>query len=671
MSTFAELLTEYMERTGIGDAELARRIQVSRPTLLRWKEGVTTRPRYREDVLRCAEILRLTPEETDELLLATGYPPEHGALPAEPDEAAEEAVAEAIEDQTDENLPVPSQPGTRTLVLAPSGGGALTVEEAPTYGRLETRRLRISWLGIGLILLGLGLLGAIAVALVVNLVSNGKDYPAAAPGETFIVVAPFANYTGGGQGFNVAGRLKGAIDAEVLEVGLSGVRSERWPEVIEDEEAARNASGRSGATLIVWGEYDSGRVIARFTSPAYRSDGRDQQLVDIPSSPAELTSSINIGLVEEVRYIALLTLGQIYLEQQQHDRAKMILLRALDSVPPGDESLTNIRFLLGQAYLGGDLADYDEAIWLFTQVLAAEPDSVEALNGRGLAYVGRGRQRDITRAIADLTNARSIEPGRAATDLNLAVAYVERNERGDVGRALASLERALRNNPEYAGAYVNRAGIYSVRGKPGDIDLAFEDLRKALEIEPDLSSAYVGRAIAYLARGRGGNMEQALAELSRAIDLAPDSASAHFSRGLIYSELGDWNGSLHDFRRAQQLEPASATYNSTLCLQLSLVGNPDSALKYCDWALAIEPEGLALDSRGLANALSGNTEQAIRDFEALLEWMDDSAREGCQDYYAASRQNWLETLQRGGNPFSPSTLEQLRPRPALPGAAPC
>ena len=32
MKSFAELLTEYMERTGIGDAELARRIQVSRPT---------------------------------------------------------------------------------------------------------------------------------------------------------------------------------------------------------------------------------------------------------------------------------------------------------------------------------------------------------------------------------------------------------------------------------------------------------------------------------------------------------------------------------------------------------------------------------------------------------------------------------------------------------------
>ena len=70
-----------MERTGIGDAELARRIPVSRPTLIRWKEGVTTRPRYREDVVRCAELLRLTQEETDEILLAAGFSPETAPAP--------------------------------------------------------------------------------------------------------------------------------------------------------------------------------------------------------------------------------------------------------------------------------------------------------------------------------------------------------------------------------------------------------------------------------------------------------------------------------------------------------------------------------------------------------------------------------------------------------------
>ena len=80
MPTFAELLTAHIDRAGIGDTDLARRIGVSRLTLIRWKEGVTSRPRYREDVLRCAELLRLTPEERDELLAAADFQPE-GPLP--------------------------------------------------------------------------------------------------------------------------------------------------------------------------------------------------------------------------------------------------------------------------------------------------------------------------------------------------------------------------------------------------------------------------------------------------------------------------------------------------------------------------------------------------------------------------------------------------------------
>ena len=533
------------------------------------------------------------------------------------------------------------------------------------------RRRPISRSGIALFLVFVGLAAVIAVGVVSNLLGDDADYPVAAQGENLIVVAPFANYTGGGQGFNVAGRLQEAIDGEVLEAGLQGVRSARWPEAIENGEAARQASQRSGASLVVWGEYDSGRVISRFTAPADRLDNLDRNLVDIPSSPDELTSNINIALVEEVRFIALLTLGQIYLEQKEYDQAKTILGRAMNGAPSGGKSLTNIRFLLAQAYLGGQLADFDEAIWLFDQVLAVQPTSVEALNGRGLAYLRRGRDGDTTRAIADLTNARSIEPQRPATELNLAVAYVQRRGAGDIERALGSMERALEYDSEYAQVFVNRASVYIGRGEAGDLEGAFRDLEEALEIQPGLSTAYIVRSSAYLARGYRGDREEAIAELSRAIDLEPTSHAAFFTRGLVYSELGDWHGSLADFRQAQRLNPQNASYNSTLCLQESLAGTPERGLQYCDWALALEPEGLALDSRALAHALAGNKAQSVKDYESFLEWLRRSTRESCRQYYEASRLSWMETLRQGGDPFSAHALQQLRPRPALPWNTPC
>ena len=88
MPDFGEILTSHVNRSGISDSEVARRVGVSRATLIRWKEGLTARPRYREDVLRCAEVLRLTPEERDELLIAADFEPESPPVEASPVEAS-------------------------------------------------------------------------------------------------------------------------------------------------------------------------------------------------------------------------------------------------------------------------------------------------------------------------------------------------------------------------------------------------------------------------------------------------------------------------------------------------------------------------------------------------------------------------------------------------------
>ena len=634
MQTFADLLTAYMDRTGIGDAELARRIPVSRPTLLRWKEGVTARPRYREDIVRCAEILRLTDDEADELLLAAGFSPDTAPAPTDP--------------------PEPDR--------APAGPELSPDETAPGLFR---QRFWITGVATPLLVI------AVVAAVVALRARDSTVYPAAVGDESLIVLAPFVNYTAGGQGFNVVGRLRSAIDAEVREAQLASVRTVEWPREIESESAAEEAGRRSGAALVIWGEYDSGRVIARFTAPRGRQSLHAQQIVDIASSPAELPATINLGLTDEVRYVALLTLGQLYLEQDDFDRAKTVLARAMDPPPSEPAALANLRFLLGRAFMGGDLADYDEAVWLFTQVLAVRSKSVEALNSRALGYLARSRPGDADLAVSDLLRADTIDPDRAATNLNLAVAYLERGASGDPDRALGSLNEALDIDPEYASAYVNRAGAYIARGGPGDVDRALDDIEEALDIEPELASAYLTRGNAYLARGGQGDAELAIAEFSRAIELAPDSPAAYFNRGLAHSELKDWSASLADLRRARDLDPRRLVYNSTLCLQLAVTGNAAEAMPYCDQAVAADPGELSKDSRGLANALLGHDDEAVADFEAFLAWVGSSPKEGCRTHYGASRATWVNALKAGEAPFDPAALADLRPRPTVSIAAPC
>ena len=271
----------------------------------------------------------------------------------------------------------------------------------------------------------------------------------------------------------------------------------------------------------------------------------------------------------------------------------------------------------------------------------------------------------------DLNRAVTIKPERAATHLNLAVAYVERGFQGDLGYAIESLNEAISLQSDYASAYVNRAGAYIARRSEGDIGHALEDIGTALEINPEMASAHLNRGNAYLVRSSADDNQLALGEFTRAIQLAPDSPLAHFNRGLVYSELGDISSSLRDLRQAQELSPNDGIYNRTLCWQLGVSGDPEGAWPYCDAAVAYDPDGLARDARGMVNALRGRNKQAIADFEAFLEWVDESPKDSCESHYRASRTAWIESLGAGDNPFGPSTLFDLRARPVLPGATPC
>ncbi len=307
MPTFADLLTAHIDRVGISDADLARRIGVSRLTLIRWKEGVTSRPRYREDVLRCAELLRLTPEERDELLTAADFQPEGGPPVTEP---------------------APPEPQTAALAVAGNAPGvpvtvaAMGVPAVVVAGTDRRRRLRIS----GVFAVVAALVVAV-VAIVVGLrFTGGPEYPVATGGESLVAIAPFANYTAGRQGFNVQGRLRSSIDREIAAARLSGIRTADWPEEIASEGEAMKAVERSGASIIIWGEYDSGRVLASLTTSRGQSEPRGPQVVDISSSPTELPTAINIDLTAEVRSVALLTLGQLYLERREFDLAKTVLI---------------------------------------------------------------------------------------------------------------------------------------------------------------------------------------------------------------------------------------------------------------------------------------------------------------------------------------------------------
>ena len=160
-------------------------------------------------------------------------------------------------------------------------------------------------------------------------IEESKDdlaVPVAADGEWLILMAPFVNYTGGAQGYNVLGRLREAVDREIDAAGLADVRTAELPEEINGEAEAVRAGERSGASIVIWGEYNSGRIKATFTVPRSSSRPHVQQVIALDFSSTELSSTINLDLTAEVKFAALVTLCELYYERNEFDRAKKSLL---------------------------------------------------------------------------------------------------------------------------------------------------------------------------------------------------------------------------------------------------------------------------------------------------------------------------------------------------------
>ena len=91
---------------------------------------------------------------------------------------------------------------------------------------------------------------------------------------------------------------------------------------------------------------------------------------------------------------------------------------------------------------------------------------------------------------------------------------------------------------------------------------------KALEIDPNLVRGYIGLVGVYIAGHRNGwtldgmsrdeSVEQAFKAARKAVALAPYDYYAHFRLGATYSEAGDQDRALVEYRRALELNPNAA-----------------------------------------------------------------------------------------------------------------
>ena len=248
---------------------------------------------------------------------------------------------------------------------------------------------------------------------------------------------------------------------------------------------------------------------------------------------------------------------------------------------------------LGYAYL--QTGDYDRAIALFQEALAAQPANATYHRRLGNGYYWQGKpdplapSAGLDRAIAEYETARGLDPYGSLLLTVLGGAYEEAGRPEDALAAYEAAVKAAACDPE---AVFLLAGQYDKMERPADAEAAF---RRLAELDPDQAVAWQWLATAAFVR----EDYAAAADAYRA-GVAADPQSAELQYGLAASlyHLEDYAGAEAGYRQAVALAPEDALALLGWGDSLDRLGRTSEAITAYERAVALAPDYLSWMSLG-------------------------------------------------------------------------
>lgn len=232
-----------------------------------------------------------------------------------------------------------------------------------------------------------------------------------------------------------------------------------------------------------------------------------------------------------------------------------------------------VEALFDQALSAFQAGNFEEAIRVMDEVLAADPENAEAWVVRGLAY---GQQGDFERSIDDVTQAILLVPWAWDFYTFRGDAYAQA---GEFNEALNDYGTALELNPRYEQAHASRSAVLRLLSR-NDEARVYETIAQgivafesgsgvdAVGLYSDAISLAGGdeRALAYAYYNRGlafytlEDLTSAIEDYTEAARNYPNMHDAYLARGIAYREDGDIESAGVDFlRRIELLENETVT----------------------------------------------------------------------------------------------------------------
>ncbi len=203
-----------------------------------------------------------------------------------------------------------------------------------------------------------------------------------------------------------------------------------------------------------------------------------------------------------------------------------------------------ISILSSLTYQRNKVWQNSETLW--SNVLENNPDSMEAHNGLGNAYMAKGHNEN---AIAEFKQALDINPNYVLAHNNLALVY---KNQGLLKEAIVEFNKAIQlsSNPYIIKLIYENLG--TVLAENGDIDKAIIAYKEVIKLDSKDADAHYNLGSLY---GRKGLFTKATKEYLETLKITPNDAEAHFNLGITYLAMDLHHKALHELKEALRIRP--------------------------------------------------------------------------------------------------------------------
>jgi len=306
---------------------------------------------------------------------------------------------------------------------------------------------------------------------------------------------------------------------------------------------AREIGSDKKSIIVIWGYYEA--VSEEIEGQISFEVLKDIKYLAISQKSKEIFMSVAdfknfktySKISKEVTYLTFLTIGLIYYESQQYEKAIKLFEKTIEMATSDKDSAT-IYSYWGNAHLF--IAEFDSAIYKYNQAIQKDKRRAEVYNNRGNAYY--------------LKSGKNIN----VKDRN----SYRRN-------ALSNYNNAINLNPDDKSAYSNRGNLYILMDKPV---AAIADFTTTIKLDPNNGISYYNRGIAYqqltnnhkklqcYADSANADLESAIKKLSFKMDEEKNNPNCYFYRACAYLASGDTNTAINDLNHTIKYE--SRYYNA-------------------------------------------------------------------------------------------------------------